>query len=185
MEMGLKVMFKYLTKAFTITLFAASLSLTFVLQANAQQNPPQNNSSTANKPAEEIQNADVLILANVTARELKFDVVPNPTVEFPGKPERKTLWEADRQNLPQTVQPGVTYRNVGIQLRIASRFADIERIVSEALGEIPIREESLTTGQQSIQQNPPQSNTLRRSKQKLQSGKQSPSNQNTQRRYSN
>jgi hypothetical protein len=73
----------------------------------------------------------------VTARELRFEVVPNPKVEFPGKPERTTVWEAERQNLPRPVEPGVTYRNIGIQLKITSVFTDIDRIVAEALGEVP------------------------------------------------
>jgi len=59
-------------------------------------------------------------------------------LKFTGQPERKTVWEAERQNLPAQVQPGVTYRNIGIRLKIVSVFADIDRIVAEALGETPI-----------------------------------------------
>ncbi|MBC7932645.1 MAG: hypothetical protein H7Z38_18955 [Rubrivivax sp.] len=81
--------------------------------------------------------ADLSITARVTARELRFEKVPNPTVEFTGQPRRETVWEAERENLPDRVQPGVTYRNIGITLRITSVFADIDRIVAEALGEIP------------------------------------------------
>lgn len=81
------------------------------------------------------------ITANVTAKELRFDVVPNPTVEFPGNPRRDTVWDAERDNLPRPVEPGVTYRNIGIRLKIVSRFADIERIVAEALGEVPVTDE--------------------------------------------
>ena len=77
----------------------------------------------------------------MTAKELRFDVVPNPTVEFPGKPERDTVWDAERDNLPRPVEPGVTYRNIGIRLKIVSRFADIERIVAEALGEVPVTDQ--------------------------------------------
>jgi len=80
---------------------------------------------------------DLAITANVTARELLFEQVPNPRVDFTGHPERETVWDAARQNLPRPVQPGVTYRNIGIQLKITSRFADIDRIVAEALGEVP------------------------------------------------
>ncbi len=80
---------------------------------------------------------DLSITANVSARELLFEVVPNPKVEFPGRPRRDTVWEAERTNLPPQVQPGVTYRDIGIRLKITSVFADIERIVAEALGEIP------------------------------------------------
>jgi hypothetical protein len=32
----------------------------------------------------------------------------------------------------------VTYRDIGIRLKIVSRFADIDRIVAEALGEVPV-----------------------------------------------
>lgn len=81
--------------------------------------------------------ADVAITAKVTAKELIFEVVPNPKVEFLGKPERKTEWSSERKNLPESVQPGVTYRDIGITLKIVSVFADIERIVDEALGAAP------------------------------------------------
>lgn len=83
------------------------------------------------------EDADLAITANVTAKELRFEVVPNPKVEFTGKPERETVWESERDNLPASVQPGVTYRNIGIRLKITSIFPDIDRIVSEALGEVP------------------------------------------------
>ncbi len=78
----------------------------------------------------------------MTARELRFEVVPNPTVEFPGQPKRETVWQAERQNLPTPVQPGVTYRDIGIRLVITSVFADIDRIVAEALGEVPMSDDS-------------------------------------------
>jgi hypothetical protein len=80
---------------------------------------------------------DLSITANVTARELRFEAVPTPKVEFTGKPARKTTWEAERENLPRPVEPGVTYRNIGIRLKITSIFEDIDRIVAEALGEVP------------------------------------------------
>lgn len=85
---------------------------------------------------------DILILVNVKAKELRFDVVPNTSVEFPGTRHRSTIWVTQRQNLPEKIEPGVTYRDIGIQLRISSRFADIERIVQEALGEVPITDAS-------------------------------------------
>lgn len=87
------------------------------------------------------ETADLAITATVTAKELRFDVVPNPTVEFPGSPQRDTVWDAERDNLPRPVELGVTYRNIGIRLKIVSRFADIERIVAEALGEVPVTDE--------------------------------------------
>jgi hypothetical protein len=91
------------------------------------------------------ENADLAIIANVQAKELRFDVVPNPSVEFPGRPARATEWSAARTNLPPQVQPGVTYRDIGIRLKIVSRFADIDRIVAEALGETPPTDDSTPT----------------------------------------
>jgi hypothetical protein len=92
--------------------------------------------------AADVDNADLAITAHVTARELRFEVVPNPTVEFPGQPKRETVWDAQRQNLPRPVQPFTTYRDIGIHLVITSVFADIDRIVAEALGETPRTDES-------------------------------------------
>jgi hypothetical protein len=111
--------------------------------------PPGTTSSAAD------DSADLSITANVTARSLRFDAVPNPNVEFNGHPARITVWNAERQNLPRPVQPGVTYRNIGIQLKITSVFADIDRIVAEALGEVPVRDNAPT------QENaPPQNDAL-------------------------
>ena len=89
-----------------------------------------------------VEAADVAITARVKARELRFDVVPNPTVEFPGQPARETVWQAERENLPTPVEPGVTYRNIGIRLKITSVFSDIDRIVAEALGEVPMTDDA-------------------------------------------
>jgi hypothetical protein len=110
----------------------------FAILTSGQQPGP---SPTTEQFGSDTSKDDILILVNVTAKELKFDIVPNTTVEFPGTRHRTTIWLTQRQNLPEKMEPGVTYRNVGIQLRISSRFADIERIVQEALGEIPITEE--------------------------------------------
>src|ERR1041385_5015618 len=73
---------------------------------------------------------DLSIKARGTARELRFEKVPNPKVEFTGRPRRETAWESERENLPKQVRPGVTYRDIGITLRITSIFPDIDRIVA-------------------------------------------------------
>jgi hypothetical protein len=120
-------------------------------QEQQQQQQPAGTppAATAANPAERsgatqtpAKTNDLEITANVTARELRFEVVPDPKVEFTGQPERETVWEAERQNLPRPVQPGVTYRNIGVQLKITSAFADIERIVAEALGEVPATDDA-------------------------------------------
>ncbi len=115
---------------------APTQTLPFASTQNASTPPA---SDTASTPQAE---PDLAITANVTARELRFDQVPNTRVDFTGRPKRETVWDAARQNLPRPVQPGVTYRNIGIQLKITSVFADIDRIVAEALGEVPATDNS-------------------------------------------
>ena len=144
-----------------VCLFVLVLSLGLALLANAQQKQSQNRarmpaktglnrlsprptpaaSDVAHRDDPAVEAADVAITANVRAGSLRFDVVPDPKVEFPGKPARDTVWEAERDNLPRPVEPGVTYRNIGIRLKITSRFRDIDRIVAEALGEVPVSTE--------------------------------------------
>ena len=174
-------MSRHLTaKIYKSFLFAVGLFLTCAFQINAQQNSQP--IAKPAQPAENVKSDDVSITANVTAKELKFEVVPNPTVEFFGKPERETVWEADRQNLPKPVQPGVTYRNIGIQLRITSRFADIDRIVSEALGEIPITDDAPTANQQTQKPNANDSTKQNNQTPTAQTSRQKPTNQNATRK---
>ncbi|HYH87136.1 MAG TPA: hypothetical protein VEX60_16910 [Pyrinomonadaceae bacterium] len=137
--------------------FCAAITLSLTLSSNAfaqtpapglAPSPARSESQTRGRADQSTQRdaadaqADLSITARVTARELRFEKVPNPKVEFTGQPRRETVWEAERENLPDEVQPGVTYRNVGITLRITSVFADIERIVAEALGEIPLSDDA-------------------------------------------
>lgn len=140
-----------LTRIFPVFIGATCVVL-FCATANAQQTttqPPaspkvQIQLSTSGSKLDSLksdpdaQAADIAIIADIRAESLLFEAVPNPTVEFPGNQKLKTVWEAFRDNLPTPVQPGVTYRNIGIRLKITSAFADIDRIVSEALGEIPV-----------------------------------------------
>jgi hypothetical protein len=54
----------------------------------------------------------------VKARELRFEEAPETEV----RPRAQT----DRENLPEEVEPGVTYRNPRVRLRIASALGDAE-----------------------------------------------------------
>ena len=127
-----------------VLMLTAALSLDVSARQQQQQPPPRPQASPQPSPAartsEADADADLSITARVTADSLRFEKVPNTRVEFTGRPERTTVWEADRENLPRPVQPGVTYRNIGITLRITSVFADIDRIVAEALGEVPVND---------------------------------------------
>lgn len=70
------------------------------------------------------ENPDVEISAVVKARELRFEEVPDNEVRFPGHPERESVSGTERENLPDEVEPGVTYRDPKVRLRIASALVE-------------------------------------------------------------
>ena len=69
------------------------------------------------------ENPDIEFTADVKARELRFEEVPETEVRFTGHPERESASGTDRENLPDEVEPDVTYRDPRVRLRIASALA--------------------------------------------------------------
>lgn len=69
------------------------------------------------------ENPDIEFTADVKAKELRFEEVPETEVRFTGHPERESASGTDRENLPDEVVPGVTYRDPKVRLRIASALA--------------------------------------------------------------
>jgi hypothetical protein len=107
-----------------------SAAIAIALLAAAAQAPPQ---PTSAEP-------DLATFTNVRARELRFDAVPEVRVHVFGSVNGQPaviVDRTDRDNLPQQVQPHVTYRDIGIRLTITSTLPDIERILDEALGTNP------------------------------------------------
>jgi hypothetical protein len=72
------------------------------------------------------EDPDIELTADVKARELRFEEGPETEVRFPGHPERESVSGTERGNLPEEVEPGVTYRNPRVRLRIASALADVD-----------------------------------------------------------
>jgi hypothetical protein len=68
--------------------------------------------------------ADIELVASVEADELRFDEPPKTEVRFFGEPGHESASGSDRTNLPEKVEPGVTYRNVRIEYRLATRLAE-------------------------------------------------------------
>jgi hypothetical protein len=62
--------------------------------------------------------ADVAIIASVSIRELRFEREPSARLRVLGCGEREGLRVLERRNLPERVQPGVTYRDVYVSVRI-------------------------------------------------------------------
>ena len=69
------------------------------------------------------RNPDIEIDAGVEMRELRFEKVPDPEVNFRGNTRRNSVWTSRRTNLPDEVQEDVVYRDAGIKLRIATEIA--------------------------------------------------------------
>jgi hypothetical protein len=66
------------------------------------------------------RNPDIAIDADVEMRELRFEKVPDPKVNFRGNTRRNSVWTSRRTNLPDEVEEDVVYRDAGITLRIAT-----------------------------------------------------------------
>lgn len=141
MRVRLKVIVNFVS-VFVFALTAGLASAQTPARTQSRPAPQRQGTTPAPRESEADANADLSITAHVTAESLRFEKVPNPRVEFTGQPRRETAWESERENLPQQVRPGETYRNLGITLHIRSVFADIDRIVAEALGEVPKSEDA-------------------------------------------
>lgn len=78
-----------------------------------------------------VEDADVEIGASVKAKRLRFREQPKTQVELHGElrePEGdgklETASGSERQNLPDEVEPGVTYRDVRVRWRAAARLKE-------------------------------------------------------------
>jgi hypothetical protein len=65
---------------------------------------------------------DVEIHVGVRARELRFAKVPETRVWFEGEPGVSSSVHAERENLPEQVEPGVTYRNIAVRWHAEARI---------------------------------------------------------------
>ncbi len=78
-----------------------------------------------------VEDADVEIGASVKAKRLRFREKPKTQVELHGEldepaghGELETTSGSERQNLPEEVEPGVTYQDVRVRWRAAARLRD-------------------------------------------------------------
>ena len=59
--------------------------------------------------------ADVDVTTRVRAKELRFGIVPEVRVWFAGEPGFKASSRTERVNLPEEVEPEVTYRDAEVR----------------------------------------------------------------------
>jgi hypothetical protein len=65
---------------------------------------------------------DVDVSTSVRAKSLRFETVPETKVRFEGEPAERSRLDTARENLPDEVQAGVTYRDVRVTWRARSRI---------------------------------------------------------------
>jgi hypothetical protein len=78
---------------------------------------------------------DVEMKFSVRAEELRFECKPDvDVVAFADAPATAEL-ESERENLPDEVEPGVTYRDIAVRWRAAARLGepDWEEVLSDEL----------------------------------------------------
>jgi hypothetical protein len=58
----------------------------------------------------------------VRAEDLRFETVPETNVSFEGEPAERSSSKTERENLPDEVEAGVTYRNIEVRWQARSRI---------------------------------------------------------------
>ena len=67
---------------------------------------------------------DVEIAAAVRAKELRFERVPEVDVRAYADSPASAESVSERENLPDELEPGVTYRDFAVRWRLAARLED-------------------------------------------------------------
>jgi hypothetical protein len=67
---------------------------------------------------------DIEFVTTVKSRKLRFGGPPDAQVSVHGSPGVDTFVGTERRNLPDEVEPGVTYRDSWVRLRVAGRLLD-------------------------------------------------------------
>jgi hypothetical protein len=70
---------------------------------------------------------DIDLSTSVRARRLRFNAVPPTRVTFDGVPGHVGESTVERENLPERVREGVTYRNVTVRWRATARVEGFEQ----------------------------------------------------------
>ena len=69
---------------------------------------------------------DVEIAARARADEVRLECKPEARVRAYSNAPASAESVSERENLPDELQPGVTYRNVSVRWRLAARLDDPE-----------------------------------------------------------
>jgi hypothetical protein len=67
---------------------------------------------------------DVEIAAAIRANEVRFECTPEVSVIVWADSPALIVQESERENLPDEVEDGVTYRNIAVRWRVGAKLAD-------------------------------------------------------------
>jgi hypothetical protein len=67
---------------------------------------------------------DVEISASVRAEELRFECIPDVDVSAYADSPASAESVSERENLPDELEPGVTYRDFAVRWRLSARLED-------------------------------------------------------------
>jgi hypothetical protein len=70
---------------------------------------------------------DVEIAAAVRADEVRFECKPYVDIVAYADSPAEAESVSERDNLPDDLEPGVTYRNLGVRWRLAARLQDPDK----------------------------------------------------------
>ncbi len=73
---------------------------------------------------EQSETDDIVITGSVRARELRFEEVPQVEVRFLDSPDNDSAWHTQRENVPGSVEPGMSYHNIAVRTRVAARIVE-------------------------------------------------------------
>ena len=65
---------------------------------------------------------DVDVTTRVRAEELRFRIVPKVKLRFTGEPGVRSRSSTERDNLPDQVEPEVTYRGIEVRWRAGAKI---------------------------------------------------------------
>ncbi|KAF4408558.1 hypothetical protein [Streptomyces lycii] len=68
------------------------------------------------------ETADIVLAAEVTARELRFHEPPDVAVRFTGRPGQASVSDSARRNLPDRVTEAGDHRDVHVDYLLAARL---------------------------------------------------------------
>jgi hypothetical protein len=65
---------------------------------------------------------DIDLFTSVRAKKLRFETVPETQLRFDGEPAHDSQSKVERENLPEEVEPGVTYNDVRVRWSVQQRI---------------------------------------------------------------